>query len=158
MKKLFFNSLCLDEEIPPSIFDVDGGVIAYKRADGSVSHCELYSGAELTYVVYIGEWPAPSITAQHALKYPGCKFEIKNHLNEKEKNVITRHVCLANGECEFVIEEILNRAGDIVRENRFDRENNFIGALEYKYDSSGEIILTREIAANGDIISESEEM
>jgi hypothetical protein len=156
--KLFFSSLCLDEEIPPSTFEVDGGVVAHKLDDGSINHCELYYGNELTYVVYMGEWPAPNIIDQHASKYPDCKFEVKKQLNEKDKNVVTRYVCLANGELEFMIEEVLNKSGDIVRENRFDKENNFLGALEYEYDASGEIALTREIAENGDIISENEEL
>lgn len=158
MEKIFYSSLCLDEEIQPSTFSADGGVIAYKLDGGSISHCELYYGSHLTYVVYMGKWPALNIIGQHASKYPDCKFEIKEQLNEQEKNVVTRYVCLANGKLEFVIEEVLNKSGDIVRENRFDHENNFLGALEYEYDASGEIVLTREIAENGDIISENEEM
>jgi len=154
MNKIFYSSLSLNEEISPSTFEVGGGVIAYKKNNGNISFCELYFGKKLSYVVYMESWPSEEILKHHAAKYPKCKFEIKNQLKNLEHDIIKRYVCLPDGNLEFVIEEIINSEKDIIRENRFDKKNNFIGALEYEYSADGHIILTREIASNGDIISE----
>lgn len=156
MEKVFYSSLGLDEKIPPSVFETEGGVVAYKFENGVISHCELYFGKKLSYVVYMSNWPSENIVSQHVLKYPECKFEIKNCSSDSGSNV-KRYVCLPDGNLEFFIEEILNQAGDIVRENRYDDKGSFLGALEYEYNTSGDLALTREIASNGDIVSENEE-
>lgn len=156
MEKIFYSSLGLDEKIPPSVFENEGGVIAYKSESGAINHCELYFGKELSYVVYMSDWPSENIVSWHASKYPECKFEIKSCSSDSGSNV-KRYICLPDGNLEFVIEEILNQAGDIVRENRYDDKGGFLGALEYEYNTSGDLVLTREIASNGDIVSENEE-
>lgn len=157
MKKIYFKSLCLEDEITPLQLNTEGGVIAFQNVLGEIEKCELHTEKELSHVVYFSSWPSKELIKKHITSYPNCRFEIKSKLKGPDgKRFYKRYVCTPEGNLEFVIEEFMNSKGDIVRENRLDSELKFVGAIEYEYDKDGEIILTREIAENGDIISEDE--
>jgi hypothetical protein len=157
MKTLYYSSLSLDEEITLAQFKAEGGVMAYKNNLNNIVKCELFLEKERTYVVYFSSWPSQDIIDEHVVSYPGCDFEINHKKQDSNGNdTYIRYICSPDGKLRHVIEELMNSNGDIVRENRLSEKLEFLGALEYEYDMDGEISLTREIAQNGDIISENE--
>jgi YD repeat-containing protein len=118
---------------------------------------EIISEGRVLMVLYLErEWPDAQLLAEHRREYGQTPFEVLSATESAPGGRRRRHAWSvgADGMLGERSEQELDDEGDILAENRFKPDGTQFLRTEYEYDADGNLVLTRELDADGRLLSE----
>ena len=102
------------------------------------------------------EWPDPELLAAHRGEYGEQPFEVLSPTVPAPDGGGRRQVwsVRADGSLGEYADMALDDEGEILSEDRFTSDGKRFARMEYEYDADGELVLTRELDGDGNVLSE----
>lgn len=149
-----------EQEISPEEADrLKSYLVRYYKADTLFQSALIEMGDCISVTYHNQEWPNPELVEHHRANHGNTPFRVFTPVKEKDQARLQRVVELqANGDIAGYAEHILGREGELLSETRMTAQEDVIERLEYTYDESGEIVLTREYDAQGRLCNEISEL
>jgi hypothetical protein len=101
------------------------------------------------------QWPDEALLAQHRREHGELPFEVLSPTERTVGGGRRRRVwsVRADGTTGEIAEHELDDAGEILAEERFTPDGVRFARTEYEYDD-GDLVMTRELDADGKVVSE----
>jgi hypothetical protein len=118
---------------------------------------EIVRDGRVRMVRYLDRgWPDAQLLADHRRDYGETPFEVLSATEPAPGGGRRRHAWSvgADGTLGEYSDQELDDEGEILAESRFTPDGRRFLRTEYEYDADGELVLTRELDADGTVLSE----
>ena len=162
LTKKYFKSQTFDRESELSKTDAiarGNYVLCYFNSSNLPDYSELVEEEKVYRVIfYDRNWPDEEVLQKQVSSASKVPFEVVSEREiSRNGEVIKSYSFTPEGKLDLIIEKHLNTNGDLELEIYKDENQAFLGSIEYQYDDdTGDLIFSREYAADGKLISECE--